>query len=65
MQMEPASLFGDVFARRLEVLGHVEVAHDPRSLAPRAWEVIDPILVGLPKVRPCLWASAMTGWSSP
>lgn len=48
MQMEPANLFGDLFARRLEVLGHVELERDPRSLAPRRWEVVEPMLAGLP-----------------
>lgn len=48
VQMEPASLFADVFARRLEVLGHIELGRDPRSLAPKWWEVVEPMLAGLP-----------------
>ena len=48
LQMEPASLFADVFARRLEVLGHIELGRDPRSLAPKWWEVVEPMLAGLP-----------------
>lgn len=46
-QIEGTGLFGDAFVRRLEVLGHIEVERD-RRLAPSAWEVVDPVLAGLP-----------------
>jgi hypothetical protein len=51
MQMEATGLFGDTFARRLEMLGHVEVERDPLSLVSRTWEVVDPVLAGLPDER--------------
>lgn len=47
-QMEEGGLFADAFVRRLEGLGHIELERDPMSLLATAWEVIDPILVGLP-----------------
>lgn len=47
-QMDATDLFGDAFARRLEVLGHIEVHRHPRTLQPIAWQVNEPTLVGLP-----------------
>ncbi|MDC0359167.1 hypothetical protein OAM92_00385 [Acidimicrobiales bacterium] len=47
-QIEPGSLFSDLFVRRLEMLGHVEIQRDAISLQPVVWEVVDPTLAGLP-----------------
>lgn len=47
-QMDATDLFGDAFARRLEVLGHIEVERHPKTLQPIAWQVNAPTLVGLP-----------------
>jgi hypothetical protein len=47
-QMEATSLFGDSFSRTLEVLAHIEVERDSPSLASSSWEVLDPLLIGLP-----------------
>lgn len=51
MQMEATGLFGDTFARRLEMLGHIEVERDPVSFMSRTWEVVEPVLAGLPDDR--------------
>jgi len=47
-QMEGSDLFGDAFARRLEVLGHLEIERGLSSLLGRSWQVNDPVVVGLP-----------------
>lgn len=47
-QMDASDLFGDEFARRLEVLGHIEVERHRKTLQPIAWQVNAPTLVGLP-----------------
>jgi hypothetical protein len=47
IQIEPTGLFGDVFARRLEALGHLEIERDPNSLAAISWEIVDPLLIGI------------------
>lgn len=47
LQMESSGLFGDIFARRLEILGHIEVERDPLNLLATSWEVIEPTLIGL------------------
>lgn len=54
MQLEPTPLFGDVFARHLEALGHVELERDPPTLAVIAWEVVGPTLAGLADGRAVL-----------
>ncbi len=46
-QMESTGLFGDNFARQLEVLGHIEIERSSTSLKPLAWQVNDPSLIGL------------------
>jgi hypothetical protein len=46
-QMEATDLFGDAFARRLEVLGHIEIERSPTTLRALAWQVNDPMIVGL------------------
>lgn len=46
-QMDASSLFGDAFARRLEILGHIELHRNGQSLQFDAFEVVDPTLVGL------------------
>jgi hypothetical protein len=38
-QIEPTALFLDQLARTLEVLGHLDVRRDHRTLEPTAWEV--------------------------
>ena len=46
LQVEASNLFVDSFARHLELLGHVEVARDPRTWQPTAWEVSPTVLAG-------------------
>lgn len=46
-QMEGTDLFSDVFERRLELFGHIEIERDPRSLAPKSWQVVEPLVIGL------------------
>ena len=46
-QMEATDLFGDAFARRLEVLGHIEIERSSTTLAEISWQVTDPIVIGL------------------
>ncbi|TIC84435.1 hypothetical protein [Nocardioides sp. GY 10127] len=45
-QVEPSGLFVDQVARTLEVLGHLDVRRDARTLEPVAWEVAPTSLVG-------------------
>ena len=47
-QLEATDLFGDAFARRLEVLGHIEIQRDRATLRNISWQVVDPVLLGLP-----------------
>jgi hypothetical protein len=47
-QIEAGELFGDAFARRLEMLGHIELERDPQTLQVRSWSVVDPTIVGMP-----------------
>jgi hypothetical protein len=46
-QMEATDLFGDAFARRLEVLGHIELERNPRTLTGVSWQVNNPVVIGL------------------
>lgn len=46
-QIDPTGLFADTFARRLEVLGHIEIQRSPTSLQPLSWATNPPSLVGL------------------
>jgi hypothetical protein len=48
LQVEPSQLFADRFLRALESLGHIEVSRDVRRFAPMSWEVLPPVLAGLP-----------------
>ena len=45
--LEGSGLFGDVFERRLESLGHIEIERAGTSLAASSWGVVDPVIVGL------------------
>lgn len=45
-QIEASALFLDQFARTLEVLGHLDVRRDQRTLEPVAWEVAPTALAG-------------------
>jgi hypothetical protein len=47
-QMEATDLFGDTFARRLEMLGHIEIERNLKTLAGVSWRVNDPTIIGLP-----------------
>ena len=47
-QMEATDLFGDTFARRLEMLGHIEIERNLKTLAGVSWQVNDPTIIGLP-----------------
>ena len=47
-QMEATDLFGDAFARRLEVTAHIEIARSKSTLAGIAWQTNDPTIIGLP-----------------
>lgn len=47
MQMDPSRLFVDRLLRTLEVLGHIQVRRDTRTLDPAEWEIAPPTLVGL------------------
>ena len=46
LQVEASNLFVDSFARHLELLGHIEVARDPRTWQPTAWGVSPTVLAG-------------------
>jgi hypothetical protein len=46
-QMEASDLFGDVFERKLDVLGHIEVERSPKTLIGLSWQVNGPIVIGL------------------
>ena len=48
-QMEFGNLFGDIFARRMDELGHIEIDRHASSLRPRVWQINDPVLAGLPR----------------
>lgn len=48
LQLQAERLFVHEFARVLEVLGHVDVERDLRSLRLRRWRVPPPVLAGLP-----------------
>jgi hypothetical protein len=58
-QVDSTGLFADTFTRRLEVLGHIEVKRHSRSVAPTAWSVNPPTLVGLTDDR-----NVLTGFRS-
>jgi hypothetical protein len=47
LQIEASLLFADTFTRTLEVLGHVEIQRDQRTLAPVAWEIAPSALAEL------------------
>lgn len=46
-QMENADLSVDMFVRRLEVLGHIEVERSLATLTPSTWQMNDPTLLEL------------------
>jgi hypothetical protein len=46
LQVEPTALFVDQFARNLEVLGHIDIRRDSKTLQPTHWEVCPTALVG-------------------
>lgn len=50
LQVEPSQLFVDRFVRSLDLLAHIEVRRDVKTLAPVAWEVVPPTLVELPSI---------------
>lgn len=47
MQIDATGLFVDTFARRLEMMGHIEIERDPRNLKERSWDLVDPTFFGL------------------
>lgn len=46
LQVEPTALFVDHLARILEVLGHIDIRRDAKTLEPTDWEVCPTALVG-------------------
>jgi hypothetical protein len=46
-QLEASDLFGDAFARTLNVLGHIEIERSLTTLEGRSWQVNDPLVIGL------------------
>lgn len=47
LQMDSSRLFVDRLLRTLEVLGHIQVRRDTRTLDPAEWEIAPPTLIGL------------------
>ena len=63
LQVEGSALAVDQLVRTLEVLGHVEVERDPRTLAPVSWEVTPTCLAETSDGRWTLvgfWPSGLT-----
>lgn len=63
LQVEGSALAVDQIVRTLEVLGHVEVERDPRTLAPVSWEVTPSALAETSDGRWSLigfWPSGLT-----
>lgn len=63
LQVESSALAVDQLVRTLEVLGHVEVERDPRTLAPVSWEVTPSALAETSDGRWSLvgfWPSGLT-----
>jgi hypothetical protein len=46
-QIDPTGLFIDTFARRLEVLGHIEIRRSPVTLQPVSWAINPPSVIGV------------------
>lgn len=66
LQVEPTALFVDQFARHLEVLGHIDIRRDPKTLQATYWEVCPTALVGTGRdyLFAGFWPNALYGKTS-
>ncbi len=46
-QLGDTGLFTNVFERRLEMLGHIEIERESNSMTAASWEVVEPLILGL------------------